>query len=136
MNMPPTTQQQVERISEIWNEHLAVAKSLPDLTSGVSKAVDLIYASLASGGQLLVAGNGGSAADAQHITAELTGRFMRERRPLRALALHANTSSLTAIGNDYGFDRVPAMFCWRSPPAAIVEIFLLRLKRLERLRWA
>jgi D-sedoheptulose 7-phosphate isomerase len=106
MNMPPTTQQQVERIAEIWNEHLAVAKSLPDLTSGVSKAVDLIYASLASGGQLLVAGNGGSAADAQHITAELTGRFMRERRPLRALALHANTSSLTAIGNDYGFDRV------------------------------
>lgn len=55
---------------------------------------------------MLIAGNGGSAADAQHIAAELTGRFMRERRPLRALALHANTSALTAIGNDYGYEHV------------------------------
>jgi D-sedoheptulose 7-phosphate isomerase len=104
--MAPMTQQQVDRITEIWSEHLAVASSLSDLTSGVSNAVDLIYASLASGGQLLVGGNGGSAADAQHITAELTGRFLRDRQPLRAIALHANTSSLTAIGNDYGFERV------------------------------
>jgi D-sedoheptulose 7-phosphate isomerase len=106
MNMAPMTQQQVDRITEIWSEHLAVARLLSDLTSAVSNAVDLICASLASGGQLLVAGNGGSAADAQHITAELTGRFLRDRQPLRALALHANTSSLTAIGNDYGFERV------------------------------
>src|SRR6201993_4770518 len=69
-------------------------------------AVDIISASLAAGGQLLIAGNGGSAADAQHITAELTGRFMRERQPLRAMGLDANTSGLTAIGNDYGFDHV------------------------------
>jgi len=55
---------------------------------------------------MLVAGNGGSAADAQHIVAELTGRFLRDRQPLRALALHANTSALTAIGNDFGFDHV------------------------------
>jgi D-sedoheptulose 7-phosphate isomerase len=61
---------------------------------------------LGAGGTLLVCGNGGSAADAQHIVAELTGRFFRDRRPLRALALHANTSSLTAIGNDYGYDEV------------------------------
>ena len=51
-------------------------------------------------------GNGGSAADAQHIVAELTGRCFRDRKPLRALALHANTSSLTAIGNDYGYEEV------------------------------
>ena len=61
---------------------------------------------MAAGGQLLVAGNGGSAADAQHIAAELTGRFLLERRPFRALALHVNTSSLTAIGNDYGYEHV------------------------------
>ena len=61
---------------------------------------------MAAGGQLLIAGNGGSAADAQHIAAELTGRFLRERRPFRALALHANTSSLTAVGNDYGYEHV------------------------------
>jgi len=76
------------------------------MAADVSRAVDLIQSSLAAGGQLLIAGNGGSAADAQHIAAELTGRFQRERRPLRALALHSNTSALTAVGNDSGFDQV------------------------------
>src|SRR5690348_4170365 len=94
--------QQVEKILAIWTEHLEVAKILPRLAGDVSTATDLIYSSLAAGGQLLIAGNGGSAADAQHIAAELTGRFLRDRRPLRALALHANTSALTAVGNDYG----------------------------------
>jgi len=98
--------QQTARIEAIWNEHLEVAKALPSLASAVSSAVDLMYASMAAGGQLLVAGNGGSAADAQHIAAELTGRFLLERRPFRALALHVNTSSLTAIGNDYGYEHV------------------------------
>ena len=98
--------QQVDKILAIWEEHLEVAKSLPTLASAVSSAVDLIYSSLAAGGQLLVAGNGGSAADAQHIAAELTGRFLLERQPLRAIALHGNTSALTAIGNDYGYEHV------------------------------
>ena len=98
--------QQIARINGIWKEHLEVAQTLSRLASDVSQAVDIISASLAAGGQLLIAGNGGSAADAQHITAELTGRFLRERQPLRAMALHANTSALTAIGNDYGFDHV------------------------------
>jgi D-sedoheptulose 7-phosphate isomerase len=98
--------QQVNKIMTIWNEHLEVAKALPPLAAAVSRAVDMIYSSLAAGGQLLIAGNGGSAADAQHIAAELTGRFFRERRPFRAIALHVNSSALTAIGNDYGFDKV------------------------------
>jgi D-sedoheptulose 7-phosphate isomerase len=98
--------QQVDRIKAIWEEHLEVARALPKLATEVSNAVDMIYSSLATAGQLLLAGNGGSAADAQHIAAELTGRFLRERPPIRAIALHANTSSLTAIGNDYGFERV------------------------------
>ena len=98
--------QQVDRIKAIWEEHLEVARALPKLATEVSNAVDMIYSSLIAGGQLLLAGNGGSAADAQHIAAELTGRFLRERPPIRAIALHANTSSLTAIGNDYGFERV------------------------------
>ena len=101
-----TSTQQVDRIKAIWSEHLEVARTLPSLADAVSSAVDLIYASLASGGQLLCAGNGGSAADAQHIAAELTGRFLRDRQPFRALALHTNTSSLTAIGNDYGYEHV------------------------------
>lgn len=101
-----TSTEQVDRIKAIWEDHLAVARILPKLATEVSDAVDLIYSSLVNGGQLLVAGNGGSAADAQHIAAELTGRFLLERRPYRALALHANTSSLTAIGNDYGYEHV------------------------------
>lgn len=59
-----------------------------------------------SGGRLLVAGNGGSAAEAQHLTAELVGRFEGERRPLSALVLHGDTSSVTAICNDYGGEEV------------------------------
>lgn len=61
---------------------------------------------LTDGGRLLAAGNGGSAAEAQHLTAELVGRFMADRSPFSAIALHADTSSLTAIGNDYGYDDV------------------------------
>ena len=98
--------QHVDKILAIWKQHLEVAKTLPTLASAVSSAVDLICSSLAAGGQLLIAGNGGSAADAQHIAAELTGRFLLERQPLRAIALHGNSSALTAIGNDYGYEQV------------------------------
>ncbi|BCJ57364.1 phosphoheptose isomerase [Micromonospora endophytica] len=61
---------------------------------------------LTAGGRLLVAGNGGSAAEAQHLTAELVGKLRDDRQPLSAIALHAETSALTAIGNDYGYDEV------------------------------
>jgi D-sedoheptulose 7-phosphate isomerase len=74
----------------------------PDL----AKAADLIATTFAAGGTLLVCGNGGSAADAQHIAAEFVGRFLKERTPFSAIALNANTSAVTAIGNDYGFDEV------------------------------
>ena len=99
-----TTQE--KQIQAIWDQHVKVTNLLPQLTSAVSLATDSIYSSLVAGGQLLIAGNGGSAADAQHIAAELTGRFRSERAPIRAMALHANTSSLTAIGNDYGYEHV------------------------------
>ncbi|MFF1277531.1 SIS domain-containing protein [Streptomyces marokkonensis] len=67
-----------------------------------------LAAHLTDRGRLLAAGNGGSAAQAQHLTAELVGRYRQERRAYSALALHAETSSVTAIGNDYGFDHVYA----------------------------
>jgi D-sedoheptulose 7-phosphate isomerase len=63
---------------------------------------------LGSGGRILVCGNGGSAAEAQHLTAELVGRLREDRTPLSAIALHAETSSLTAIGNDFGFAELYA----------------------------
>lgn len=65
-----------------------------------------ITQSLAAGGKLLVAGNGGSAADAQHIAGEFTARLMYDRRPLAAIALTTDSSSMTAIGNDYGFSEL------------------------------
>jgi D-sedoheptulose 7-phosphate isomerase len=72
----------------------------------VAQVAIQIVKSLRAGGKVLFFGNGGSAADAQHLAAEFTGRYLKERRALPALALNANTSSLTAIGNDYGFNHV------------------------------
>lgn len=91
-------------------EHLAeLADGLASL-AGATSVVDgwgrRLAEQLPSGGRLLVAGNGGSAAEAQHLTAELVGRFRGERQPLSALCLSAETSSLTAILNDYGADEV------------------------------
>jgi D-sedoheptulose 7-phosphate isomerase len=96
----------VHAIETMWDEHLRAAAALRSLAPDVDRVVGIMARSMAEGGALLVCGNGGSAADAQHIVAELTGRFFRDRKPLRALALHANSSSLTAIGNDYGYDLV------------------------------
>jgi D-sedoheptulose 7-phosphate isomerase len=72
----------------------------------ITSAATAIIESLRQDGRLLTFGNGGSAADAQHVAAELVGRFLRERRGLAAVALTTDTSVLTSIGNDYAFDRV------------------------------
>lgn len=72
----------------------------------IERAAEIISSSLTCGGKLLIFGNGGSAADSQHIAAELVGRFKRERRAMAAIALTTNTSTLTAIANDYGYDAV------------------------------
>ena len=88
-------------------EHLVdTLRSLGDDLDRVERWGTHLADVLLGGGRLLAAGNGGSAADAQHLTAELVGRFRDDRQPLSALALHADTSSLTAIGNDYGYDDV------------------------------
>jgi len=77
-----------------------------DLTPRIAEAVDLLATTFRSGRKLLVMGNGGSAADAQHLAAEIVGRFKMERHGLPAIALTTDSSILTAIGNDYGFDAV------------------------------
>lgn len=87
----------------------AIALHQQVLAAGVDqvvKAATAITASLAGGGTVLVCGNGGSAADAQHAAAELVGRFRRERRGWAAVALTSDSSVLTSIANDYGFERV------------------------------
>jgi D-sedoheptulose 7-phosphate isomerase len=83
--------------------HQQVAREASD---AIVAAATAVTASLAAGGKLLAFGNGGSAADAQHLAAELVGRFERERRAMAALALTTDTSVLTSIGNDYAFDQV------------------------------
>jgi D-sedoheptulose 7-phosphate isomerase len=72
----------------------------------IEKAADILVKAYLKGNQAAFFGNGGSAADAQHIAAELVGDYLKRRRALPALALHSNTSTLTALGNDYGYDQV------------------------------
>ena len=77
-----------------------------DLVEPIVAAAQCLIDCLSTGHTILLCGNGGSAADAQHIAAEFTGRFLRERQPLPAIALTTDTSALTAIANDFGFDTV------------------------------
>ena len=84
-------------------QHVALMERLSELDAEVTNAVALVSGCLASGNKLLLCGNGGSAADCQHIAAEFTGRFLADRQPLAAMALTTDTSALTCIGNDYSF---------------------------------
>ena len=76
------------------------------LSENILEAANRIKSRLERGGKLILMGNGGSAADCQHIAAELVGRFKKERRAIPAIAFTVDTSSLTALGNDYGFDTI------------------------------
>ena len=90
-----------------FEEHLKIAQSTVDLIGeSLEIAANFCIDSLNQGGKILIFGNGGSAADAQHIAAELVGRYKVERKGLAAIALTTDTSALTSIGNDYGYDRV------------------------------
>ncbi|TDQ08345.1 D-sedoheptulose 7-phosphate isomerase [Pedobacter metabolipauper] len=83
-----------------------IEKVIAALVPQIEQGCKILTDTLISGSKVLLAGNGGSAADAQHIAAELTGRFVKERKALPAIALTVDTSALTAISNDYGYDRV------------------------------
>jgi len=96
-----------DEIHAIADEHQqAVQRFFARHAEELARAAELLIAALGRGGTVLLCGNGGSAADAQHIAAELTGRFLRERRGLPAIALTTDTSTLTSIANDYAFDQV------------------------------
>ena len=87
-------------------EHLGLFQTLSSLSAPVERAADLIAGALRNGRKLMLCGNGGSAADSQHIAAEMAGRFVNDRRPLAAVALSTDTSTMTCIANDYTFDEV------------------------------
>lgn len=96
-----------ERVHTHFENTIATqARARDALSETVAEAARRLAGTLRSGGRILVCGNGGSAADAQHFAAEFTNRFERERPPLAAIALTTDTSALTAIGNDYTFDEV------------------------------
>jgi D-sedoheptulose 7-phosphate isomerase len=96
-----------ERIAAAFDESIAVKQAARDALSGdAATAAEWIVDALAAGGKLLVAGNGGSAADAQHIAAELVGRFTRDRQALSAVALTTDSSVLTSLANDLGAETM------------------------------
>lgn len=97
----------IEEIKSQIRSHQKVMESIgQELSPKIAAVVELLADALGNGKKLLVMGNGGSAADAQHLVAELVGRFKMERRGLPAIALTTDTSILTAIGNDYGFENI------------------------------
>lgn len=96
-------------IERFFNESIAVKQHImadKELMRLIYRAGDACKTAIASGKKIIFAGNGGSFADAQHISAEFTGRFILERRSLPSIALGCNSSAMTAIGNDYGYDQV------------------------------
>jgi D-sedoheptulose 7-phosphate isomerase len=96
-----------DKILEAFDESIRVKQAfLRDNIEILTQVIDLIVAAFKNGNKLLLFGNGGSAADAQHIAAEFTNRYLLERPPLPALALTTDTSALTAIANDYDYDQV------------------------------
>ena len=93
-------------IKEFLAHQETIVKVIETMQEPLLEASKLAVETLRAGNKVLLCGNGGSAADAQHIAAELTGRYKSERRGLPGIALTTDTSALTAIGNDYGYDRV------------------------------
>jgi D-sedoheptulose 7-phosphate isomerase len=95
-----------DRVLQIIDDHLQTIAAVKALVPDIERLAARVSECLANGGKVCWMGNGGSAADSQHIAAELVGRFERERRGLAAVALTTDTSILTAVSNDYGYERV------------------------------
>jgi D-sedoheptulose 7-phosphate isomerase len=95
-----------DKIKNIIKARAAQKQELAKESENIARAVDLIIQCYKSGNKLLIAGNGGSAADSQHIAGELVGRFLKNRKALSAIALSTDTSVLTAISNDFSYEDV------------------------------
>jgi D-sedoheptulose 7-phosphate isomerase len=100
---PPSSQSAINEIIDLGVVNL---KNLKDQSAQIDQAANIVIDALKAGRAIYFCGNGGSAADAQHLAAELSGRFLKNRRPLPGVSLTTNSSALTAIGNDFGYDEV------------------------------
>ena len=87
-------------------EHEIVLNSIESLIEPIQEVADLMSKCLSNGGSILWCGNGGSASDCQHLAGELVGRFVGDRRPLRSISLNSDTSVMTCIINDYGYEHI------------------------------
>ena len=97
----------IEEIRNQLQDHVeAIQRVAESMAPDIERCCTLLISALRKGNKLLIMGNGGSAADAQHMAAEFVGRFLLERKALPAIALTTDTSILTAVGNDYGFDEI------------------------------
>jgi len=93
-------------MKEIIADHQRTIDSVLKMESLIANSIDAIIKAIRGGGKIMLCGNGGSAADAQHIAAELSGKFYKHRAPIDAEALHVNSSYITAVGNDLGFEKI------------------------------
>ncbi len=99
----------MDTITRSISDNIAAKQAIlnnPELLQTIQEVADTMITALRSGNRVLWCGNGGSAADAQHLAAELSGRFYYDRPPLNSEALHCNTSYLTAVANDYGYELI------------------------------
>ncbi|MDD5458223.1 MAG: SIS domain-containing protein [Phycisphaerae bacterium] len=95
-----------EKIQSYLKNHSAAFEKLAANSDNIQKAAELVISCFQQGGKVLLCGNGGSAADSQHIAGEFVGRFRKNRQPLPAVALCADTAVITCIANDYSFDEI------------------------------
>ena len=98
-------------ISNLFDQCTKTIHNSKKLSNQIKKSVELIIKSLNQGNKILVFGNGGSATDAQHLASELIGRYLKERKSIPAIALTTDTAILTAIGNDFGFEKIFSRQC-------------------------
>jgi D-sedoheptulose 7-phosphate isomerase len=129
MFQPLAGQPERQQAEELFREHLrttatVAAQVASESAPTVAAMAEALIATLRAGGKVLFCGNGGSAAQAQHLAAELVGRYLRERRPLPGLALTTDSSTLTAVANDYRFDEVfrRQIDCLALPGDALVAL--------------
>ena len=106
MDKHQTVMSDADRAAAAFRESARNFEALAGQAESVAAAARMIVAALKGGGKAIFCGNGGSAADSQHLAAELMGRYLKDREPLAAVALTTDSSALTAIGNDYAFDEI------------------------------
>jgi len=93
-------------MKDIIADHIKSVESILEIEPLIANSITSIVAAVQAGNKIMLCGNGGSAADAQHIAAELSGKFYKDRAPIDAEALHVNSSYITAVGNDLGFEKI------------------------------